>query len=201
MLQFGVKKQEIPIIAIINSVWFTEWFGVKDYESPIYENWESQMHGRKLFSSECLVTTTDGDEVLRIRLSIVVYDVHRRLIELVNGRVIQQEVWSCGQQGRHLQESSCRYRRSSRRRQRERGTCTCCLGCQGVNRCRQWNSWHPQQNTPLPICCRVLAAKAHVERIPVDFVYGVPFGAMEVPLLLRVIAMSPSLNHYFVCLV
>jgi hypothetical protein len=48
------------------------------------------------FSSKCLdlrvSTTTDSDEVLRIRLSIVVYDVQNRLIEPINCRVIQTEV-------------------------------------------------------------------------------------------------------------
>ncbi len=55
---------------------------------PRYENWERRMDWRKLFSSECLVSTTaDGDKILRIRrrmvirysgrLSIVVYHVHQ----------------------------------------------------------------------------------------------------------------------------
>ena len=40
------------------------------------------MDSRKLLSSEYHVSTTaDGEEVLRIRLSIVVYHVDRRLIE------------------------------------------------------------------------------------------------------------------------
>ena len=132
-----------------------------------------------LFETPCI---NDGEwwwgtPQLRIRLSIVVYDVHRRLMEPVNCRVRQQRFEVPG--GRIVslptQKSPTTTRTVSRT---VRGTCTCCLGGQGANRCCQWNSRHPQQNTAFAIRCRVLAAKAFVEWIPVDFGCG---GLFRVP--------------------